>query len=134
MIQSASRWAPWLQGEEARQLAIRIASSHKNFTADALAERLNLTMQERTVLNIRTIDAVDATKEQRAKIAKQRRNERRMAKRRAQGVRPRAEYENQRGKPKPWETEGCSRATWYRRHPGGRRQLAIEEHCFRKAA
>jgi hypothetical protein len=65
MIQSASRWAPWLQGEEARQLAIRIASSHKNFTADALAERLNLTMQERTVLNIRTIGAVDATKEQR---------------------------------------------------------------------
>ncbi len=120
MIEWAKGWAPWLPQEAARQLAAEIARSPKKFRADDLAQSLNLTMTERTLLNIRTIGAVDVTKKRRAEIAKRRRVEQKSAKRRAEGVRPRDEYESKSlTKMEPWKAQSISRTTWYNRRSKG---------------
>jgi hypothetical protein len=117
---SATRWAPWLSQQEARELITKIVSSPKKFRADYLAKRLNLTDQQRAELGIKTIGAADVTKEERKELAKRRKVERIKEKRRAQGIRSRAEYEGRSlTKMKPWEVAGISRATWYRRRSKG---------------
>jgi hypothetical protein len=116
MIACARQWAPWLSLQEATEIAAKIALSPQFLRADPLAQLLNLGMEERTRLGIRTIGAVDATKEERAEIARRNRAERKKATRRAGGVRPREEYEtNSLSNTKPWKAEGISRRTWFRR-------------------
>ena len=72
--------------------------------ADLLAKYLHLTDKMRTELQIRTIGSVDVSKQQRAK-------------RRKQGIKPRAEYlvANSISRLQPWKAEGISRRTWYYR-------------------
>ena len=109
-------WTPWLTvGEKARILP-PILMNPRVWTADELARELNLTMQERTMLGITTIGAIDMNKAQRAKHRKTK-AKLRMRRRRAQvGALPRAQYEAKSiSRAKPWIAEGISRATWYRR-------------------
>lgn len=89
------------------------------YTADKLAWKFKVTAEQRTRLGLRTIGAIDQTKEQRAEAAKERHRVRLRARRRAKGAKPRAEYEAAAiSNSKPWEAIGISRRTWYRRQRG----------------
>jgi IstB-like ATP binding protein len=96
----AARWCPWLPQHEAAALAERVAAHPQKFKAATLGWRLRLTEIERAALAITTIRAFNVTDEQ-------------MAERRRQ--RDRAGRPEPVSRAKPWENEGVSRATWYRR-------------------
>jgi hypothetical protein len=109
-------WTPWLTvGDKARILP-PILMNPRIWTADELAHELGLTMEERTMLGITTIGAVDMNKAQRAKQRKHREKLRMRRHRAKAGAVPRAQYEAKSiNRAKPWLDEGISRATWYRR-------------------
>ena len=88
----------------------------RKFNASTLGKHLQLTDDERTVLGITTIEAFDITPEERRRIRRAVKTIKERERRRAQGVKPRAIYErNSLTRTKPWEAEGISRTTWYRR-------------------
>lgn len=119
MVLWAEVWAPWLPSMQATTLAESIAANPRRFSSDALGEHLRLTFIERERLGIRTIGSVDVTKETRLEMTRQKRVKRQRLKRRAAGMKTRAEYlAEQKAKPKPWEDAGVSRATWYRLRRG----------------
>lgn len=108
-------WAPWLTAGEQRELVGRSLANPQRWTADQLAWRLRLTKEQRNMLGITTIGAIDEPKAARTKRRKEREKQRRRASRRAKGAIPRAEYEQKAiSRSKPWEAEGISRASWYR--------------------
>jgi hypothetical protein len=105
-------WAPWMRLDELDA----VLAKPLRWRADKLGRRLNLTETERSRLNITTIGTVDMTKDERAAARKARKRQAKREKRRKQGIKPRAEYEASAiGHGKPWEAEGVSKATWYRR-------------------
>lgn len=109
-------WAPWLTAKEQREIVPPILANPQRWKADALAWRLRLTMEQRTVLGITTIGAIDMNKGARTKRRKQRDRDRKTSTRRKLGIKPRKLYEEQSlSRAKPWEAEGISRRTWYRR-------------------
>jgi hypothetical protein len=109
-------WAPWLTAAEQRDIVAPILANPTRWKADALAWRLRLTMEQRTMLGITTIGAIDMNKGARTKRRNQRDRERKAKQRRAKGIKPRKAYEAQSiSRQKPWEAEGISRRTWYRR-------------------
>lgn len=97
--------------------------------ADDCARRLRLSYAERTRLKITTIGSYDLDKRQRTLRRKARKRERDRlrdaAKRAAAGAVSRAEYlvTHSLSRERPWETEGISRRTWYRR------QMAVGTGC-----
>jgi hypothetical protein len=90
---------------------------HRN--ADKLARFLGITFPQRTALGITSIGSIDVNRRGRALLRKRRRRLYLERRRRSRGARPRAEYEaNSLARAKPWEAEGVSRRTWYRRIRG----------------
>jgi hypothetical protein len=92
--------------------------------ADRLAEILGLEFADRQRLAIRTIGAVDKTRLERQLIRKERKREQDRIKvaikRRKRGAISREEYlAESLSRSRPWERDGISKATWYRR----RRQI-----------
>jgi len=88
-------------------------------TADKLGKFLGVTYAQRQKLAITTIGSIDVNKRSRALLRKRKNRLHNERKRRAQGIRPRAAYEeNSLVHIKPWEAEGISRRTWYRRKRG----------------
>jgi hypothetical protein len=117
-IESAMRtWiakhTPWLDKDEGDSL-IRyyIASKKKLPKADTLARFMGLKCADRKRLGIRTIGAIDATKAERKAEQRLMDKVRQEANRRAAGAKPHAESAS---RTKPWEADGVSRRTWYRR-------------------
>lgn len=112
----ASHRARWMPDAELRAMTNRAVATPKKWRADTLGRALRLTMGERTKLAITTIRAFDQTKEQ---LEQARREQRRKAdekRRRAKGIKPRADYLAEAGrKRKEREAQGVSRATHYRR-------------------
>lgn len=109
-------WTPWLTAAEQREIVPPILANPMRYKADALAWRLRLGIEERTMLGITTIGAFDKSKAERTKLRKKRDRERKANSRRVKGVKPRKQYEGQSiSRQKPWIVEGISRATWYRR-------------------
>lgn len=109
-------WAPWLTIAEQRDLVGPALANPQRWKADALAWRLRLTKEQRAMLGITTIGAIDEGKAARTKRRKDRERKRKAAVRRAAGMTPRSEYEKGGlSTAKPWEAEGISRRTWYRR-------------------
>jgi hypothetical protein len=109
-------WAPWLTVAEQRDLVGQALANPQRWTADQLAWRLRLTREQRTMLGITTIGAIDESKAARAKRRRERDRFRKQAQRRAKGCKSRKEYEKQSiSDCRPWEGEGISRRTWYRR-------------------
>lgn len=109
-------WAPWLTAGEQRDLVGRSLANPQRWTADQLAWRLRLTKEQRNMLAITTIGAIDEPKAARTKRRREREKQRRKATRRANGALPRKLYEEQSiSRTKPWIAEGISRASWYRR-------------------
>lgn len=105
-----TRWcdtyAPWISPRDLERLIRECIECPIRWSADKLAWRLRMTEATRARLKIRTIGAIDCSRDQRRARAKARRAER-DAKRRPR--KPRAA--------KPWIAAGISRATWYRRNP-----------------
>jgi hypothetical protein len=110
-------WAPWLTLAEQRDVAAPIIANPQRWKADALAWRLRLTMEQRTMLGITTIGAIDMNKGARTKRRRMLDRHRKAKMRRAKGAKPRKVYEEQSiAHAMPWISEGISRATWYRRN------------------
>lgn len=113
-------WAPWVASSDLVPIVAEAARRSRMIRADGVAGLLHVTMTERTNLGLRTIGASDLSKSARTKLAKDRKRERdreqKEATRRAEGRQERA---SQRATSlaalKPWEAEGVSRRTWYRR-------------------
>jgi hypothetical protein len=94
----------------------------RRFAADTLGKHLMLTELERDTLGITTIEAHDVSRGERNQLRAQRNAERLRKWRRKQGVKSRAEYEQQSlSKLKPWEQENMSRSTWYARRKSGQK-------------
>lgn len=113
-------WAPWMTREEAERLVHHVSNNltfaERTPTARTLGNRLRLTNAERERLRLWTIRPCDMTDEQLLEQSKARRRMRRERKRRDQGIRSRAVHLAElKARPKPWEAENVSRATWYRR-------------------
>lgn len=110
------RWCPWLDDASHEHMLSDALTVQLRYRADKLAWKLKVTAAERRELGLRTIGAIDQTKEQRAVAAKDRHRDRVRARRRAKGAKPRAEYEaNSANRTRPWEAANISRRTWYRR-------------------
>lgn len=108
-------WAPWLTLAEHRQIIAEGIANQRHWKADALAWRLRLTREQRTMLGITTIGAIDMAKAARTKRRRDRDRARKAAKRQAAGVVPRRQYEaTSAEQTKPWIAAGISRRTWYR--------------------
>lgn len=109
------RWCPWLDDASHEHMLSDALTVQLRYRADKLAWKLKVTATEREELGLRTIGAIDQTKQQRAAIAKTKRRERDLKRRRAKGAIPRAQYEvASANRTKPWQVAGVSRRTWYR--------------------
>lgn len=113
------RWMTGLSLVSHERLINDVLECPLRYSADKLAWKFKVTAEQRTRLRLRTIGAIDQTRAERAAAAQIRKLERQRARRRANGAKPRAEYEaTARERTRPWETEGISRRTWYRRQRG----------------
>lgn len=110
-------WAPWLTLAEQHQIITDGIANARAWTADQLAWRYRVTREEREVLGLTTIGAIDQGKGARTKRRRDRDRKRKAEQRRAAGAKPRTEYEmNSKSRTKPWIDAGMSRATWYRKN------------------
>lgn len=113
-------WTPWLTAAEQADIVAPILANPRRWKADALAWLMHLKMEERTMLGITTIGAIDQPKAARIKRRKQKDRERQANRRRAKGMKSRKAYEQQSlTVAKPWVAQGISRRTWYRRRGTG---------------
>jgi hypothetical protein len=109
-------WAPWLTVRERKTIMAEALVSPQRWKADELAWRLRLTAADRSALGITTIGAIDENRSARKKRRRVSAKERMTEHRRAKGVKPRKAYLDQSQEhARPWEIEGISRRTWYRR-------------------
>lgn len=108
-------WAPWLTVREHHEIVGSALICPQRWKADELAWRLHLNAADRAALGITTIGAIDENRSARLRRRKTSAKERMADLRRAKGAKPREEYLQEVRRPKPWEIEGVSRATWYRR-------------------
>jgi hypothetical protein len=116
MSRVAKLRAPWLDQAATTRLLEQIDSFPQKWRADTLGRKLNLTGAEWRTLRLRTIAPVDMTRQQRVAFSQAIARQRRQARRRAQGKKPRAEYlAKSVRQTKPWVALKVSRRTWYRR-------------------
>jgi hypothetical protein len=118
-VQAVMLAAEKMGGEITKADAIEIvdkASTGRWYpSADGLAGYLGVTYDERQTLRLGTIGSVNVKKADRKEIRRVRDKVRRRERRRASGIRPRAEYEaNSLSRLKPWAAEGICRKTWER--------------------
>jgi hypothetical protein len=91
-------------------------TTRRRCSADALAKFLGVTYACRQRLRITTIGAIDVGERTRKELRRRQNRRAHEQRRRANGVRPRAEYRaTSRTAIKPWEAAGMSRRTWYRK-------------------
>ncbi len=113
---AAERMGGSINEPEAEATLERAEAIRQHRTADKLAKFLGVTDRQRTALGITSIGSIDVGRKQREK---RRREHKRMNKeliRRARGIKPRAQYESSSlSRTRPWDSEGISRRTWYRR-------------------
>jgi hypothetical protein len=108
-------WAPWMASSESAALTAKVLAKPLRWRADKLAIRLHLTEAERHRLRITTIGACDLDRAGRLRRQRQRARLRKEELRRADGAKPRADYEaNSLSRTKPWEMLQMSRSSWYR--------------------
>jgi hypothetical protein len=116
---AAERMGGSLSDGEADAILETADALRQRRTADKLARFLGVTFPQRRALGITTIGSIDITKGTRTLLRKRKKRRYNEQRRRAQGVRPRTEYEESSlTRTKPWEAEGMSRRTWYRKRRG----------------
>ncbi|MET4490695.1 hypothetical protein [Bradyrhizobium sp. LA7.1] len=115
-------WAPWCSAGEAAALAAHVVRRPYKFTADVLADKVGLAYAERQALGIKAIGSTDVGPAERERLRRQRSRANEKKKRHDNGVIPRELYDEQNSNERlrPWEDEGISRATWYRRRRAAR--------------
>lgn len=129
--------APIFTKDEIDSAARQAKRRNRLVRADKLAEIVGLEDADRQRLGIFTIGAIDKTRRERALARKQRKRfkdrVRSAIKRRTRGAISREEYlAESLSRSRPWEREGVSERTWYRRrgtsssHP--HRSLPSDEH------
>jgi hypothetical protein len=91
---------------------------------DDIGEYLRLTDTERTAWGVRTIGGHDVPKRQRLLRRKRLARERQQRFRQERGARPHSQSVS---RTKPWEAEGISRRTWYRKQKEKTYAEALEE-------
>jgi hypothetical protein len=110
------RSASWMEEDERESLIERVLDKPLRFTADWLAQRLNVTEEERTRLGITTIGSIEKTSAERKAERKERKRVRdrrnKEHQRRTEGRKPRAQSLS---KTQPWKAAGISRRAWYYR-------------------
>jgi hypothetical protein len=110
-----SLWCPWMSTSDVADLTHRVLDKPSWWGPDALAKLLHLKEAERARHKIRTIGAIDLTREMRLERRAARKRLREELARRAKGAKPRTEYEaGSISRNKYWERLGMSRASWYR--------------------
>lgn len=114
------RWAPWVRNDELTGIVAQARKRRRMMTADGVAGLLLVTWAERSQIGLNTFGACDVSKVDRKRLAKERKRHRdrtrQEAKRRAAGRKDRKSHEaTSLSRLRPWEAEGVSRATWYRR-------------------
>jgi hypothetical protein len=112
--------APWLDRAEIDRVWAAATADPPHVTAHKIAQHFELTWQERVTVGIRNLPAVDAKGDTLRKLKAERRREldraRKRRKRAKQGKVNRKQYlAAALTRSRPWEREGISRATWYRR-------------------
>jgi hypothetical protein len=129
--------APWISEAEARGLTERILAMperDRRPTPAELGKRLNLHNAERERLRLWTIRPADMSKVQMVEHRKAKQRARMQRRRRAAGKQTRAAYiASSLAKKKQWETEGISRATWYRRQRKTVRQVRARQTLINAA-
>ena len=111
-------WAPWMPADEAAWMMehVKLLTIYERTpTARQLGERLRVTNAERELLKLWQFKPIDMTDEQLTELRKKRRTKQERARNRNRGARSRERYLAEVKAPKPWEVEGISRRTWYRR-------------------
>lgn len=107
--------APWLSSTELELMIGYVARYPRYWSADELAEELQLRLHDRELLQIKTIGCVDLNLRQRQDLRRKRKRDREEERRRASGARPREQYEgNSDNRTKPWKKLRMSRAKWFR--------------------
>jgi hypothetical protein len=115
MVSVARVLAPWYPADELATLVADVAAHPRRFKADTIAARLGITAEIRTLLELRTIGAIDETAEQRAFRRKEKQRAGAEARRRRAGSIPQAVRRAAAlGRTQPWKAANISRATWYR--------------------
>ncbi|MGB3898151.1 MAG: hypothetical protein WA973_06320 [Mesorhizobium sp.] len=114
------RWAPWAGADIVDPIIVTAQKRRRMMRADGVAGLLMVTMKERDEIGLRTIGACDMSKGDRIALVRERkraRDRKRMEQKRAgKSRKDRQSYEAQSAENlKPWEAEGISRRTWYRR-------------------
>ena len=122
-------WAPWMDAGEALEFIDRVNRTPdymRKPNARILGEKLRLLNQEREALGIRTILPIDMTEEQLQEQRKAKKRVRDERRRRKAGRKTRETYlANSLTRLKPWEAEGISRRTWFRKRGTGVRQIKL---------
>jgi hypothetical protein len=98
---------------EASAIIEEASITRKHLTADNLARFLGVTYAQRQALRLTTIGSVNVGKRARKEMRKRQNRLAHERRRRAVGMRPQSESLS---RTKPWEKEGMSRRTWYRRN------------------
>jgi hypothetical protein len=113
-------WAPWMESDEAEDIALRISENPLTYSADVAADRIWLDRETRDRLGIRTIGAHDFDKEDRAELRRLKHAAREACRRARQGATPRSAC---LARTRPWEALGISERTYYRRQQQRRASL-----------
>lgn len=123
----AGRFLPWIdicsrEMVAARRVYARTQPTARKplfMSADEVARHMAVSLAERGALGLRTIGACDVPAEERKRLAAERKRQRDRDRQRAkrESAKTRAEYvASGKQATKPWEQEGISRRTWYRKH------------------
>lgn len=114
-VEWAALWCPNLLALRGAAWIERLEAG-RHLRADPLGRLLSLTTDERTLLRITTIGAVDKNKRQRTADRKEKDRERKRRARAEKGATPR---DRSLSASKPWEALGISRRTWERQRARG---------------
>jgi hypothetical protein len=113
----AQQWTPALVEDRGRswfdEVEAEAAMNPTYLSSDRLAKLLQVTSDEVRRYGLRTFGSVDRPKKQRKQDRKAKDREYQRQKRLEAGATPRDQSLTTQ---KPWEVEGISRATWYRRN------------------
>jgi hypothetical protein len=97
----------------------------RKFKATTLGRHLHQTEAERAFLGITAIVPYDITPAERVRIRKAKKEQRRMQRRRARGMKPRGQYRAESlSRTEPWKAEGIHRRTWERRRTAAQKANA----------
>jgi hypothetical protein len=110
-------WTPWMDEDEIELLASEVEADRRYWKAAELGQAMRLTAAERAALKITTIQAIDP--EETLRIKRDRKRQAEAARRRRLGAKPRDQYLADATASRPWEAQGISRRTWFRRREAG---------------